>query len=480
MLSAVTNSWALLLGVAFLMLGNGLQSTVLGVRASMEGFSTEATGIVMTCYFVGYLIGSFVTPKALSRVGHIRVFAALASLSSASALLHAVFIDPYVWSGMRLITGFCFAGLYIVAESWLNDSATNKTRGQLLSIYMIVVYGCIAAGQLMINIADPGSFLPFVLMSVVVSLALIPTTLTVAQVPAFESPRPVSFRRLYKISPLGIVCAFGVGVAQAQIFGIGSIYGGELNMSPKDISFFMGAVSIGGVVLQWPIGKASDTFDRRIVLIVVSLLAGIVALSLNLFSGPEANAMFLVSSLLFGALCMPLYSLAIAHTNDRLEASEIVAATSGLIVIGGIGAVIGPIISSLLMGKFGPDAFVYSLSLTLLSIGIFGVYRMTQRSAVPIEDQGDYIGVPVESSTMVVAMTPEGEEWYEEVIAEAEAEAESTNVGSDETEETSDMLEDGPAFWEEEADTSGQALSDEKEDTDSAGEKAGKATGEDS
>ena len=428
MLTAVTNSWALLLGVAFLMLGNGLQSTVLGVRASIEGLSTEATGIVMTCYFVGYLVGSFVTPKALSRVGHVRVFAALASLSSASALLHAVFIDPYAWGAMRLITGFCFAGLYIVAESWLNDSATNETRGQLLSIYMIVLYGCIALGQLLINISDPGSFTPFVLMSVVVSLALIPTALTAAQVPAFESPSPVSLRRIYKISPLGFVCAFGVGVAQAQIFGVGSIYGGELNMSPKDISFFMGAVSIGGVVLQWPIGKASDTFDRRIVLIIVSILAGITALSMNLFSGSEANALFLLSALLFGALCMPLYSLAIAHTNDRLEASEIVAATSALIVIGGVGAVIGPIVSSYLMAQFGPSAYIYCLSFTLLSIGTFGAYRMTRRSSVPIEDQGDYIGVPVEASTMVVAMTPEGEEWYEEVIAEAELEAEAVEM----------------------------------------------------
>ncbi len=460
MLTAISNSWALLLGVAFLMLGNGLQSTVLGVRASIEGFSTEATGIVMTCYFVGYLVGSFVTPKALSRVGHVRVFAALASLSSASALLHAVFIDPFAWSAMRLITGFCFAGLYIVAESWLNDSATNETRGQLLSIYMIVLYACVAVGQLMINIADPGSFIPFVLMSVVVSLALIPTALTAAQVPTFEAPSPVSLRRLYKISPLGFACAFGVGVAQAQIFGIGSIYGGQLDMSPKDISFFMGAVSVGGVVLQWPIGKASDTFDRRIVLIIVSLLAGIVALSLNLFSGPEANAMFLVSALLFGALCMPLYSLAIAHTNDRLEASEIVAATSALIIIGGIGAVIGPIASSFLMGEFGPNAFVYNLSLTLLSIGIFGIYRMTRRSSVPIEDQGDYIGVPVEASTMVVTMTPEGEEWYEEVIAEAEAEVEAAasaeserdDVVSEIEDTVPEMLEDGPAFWEEEND----------------------------
>ncbi|MEH6629295.1 MAG: MFS transporter [Halopseudomonas aestusnigri] len=466
MLTAITNSWALLLGVAFLMLGNGLQSTVLGVRANIEGFSTEATGVVMTCYFVGYLVGSFITPKALSRVGHVRVFAALASLSSASALLHAVFIDPTAWAAMRLITGFCFAGLYIVAESWLNDSATNETRGQLLSVYMIVLYGCVALGQLMINISDPGSFTPFVLMSVVVSLALIPTALTAAQVPAFESPSPVSLKKVYTISPLGFVCAFGVGVAQAQIFGIGSIYGGELNMSPKDISFFMGAVSIGGVILQYPIGKASDAFDRRIVLIIVSLLAGVVALSLNLFAGPEATPMFLISSLLFGALCMPLYSLAIAHTNDRLEASEIVAATSALIVIGGVGAVIGPIVSSILIGEFGPSSFVYSLSLTLLMIGFFGIYRMTVRESVPIADQGDYIGVPLESSTMVVTMTPEGEEWYEEVVAEAEAEAEAEadyayaqahpelDLGDSEAavdSQTPDMLEDGPAFWEEES-----------------------------
>ncbi|WP_417430635.1 MFS transporter [Kiloniella sp.] len=454
MLSAITNSWALLLGIAFLMLGNGLQSTVLSVRGSIEGFSTESIGAVMTCYFIGYLAGSFVTPKVLANVGHVRVFAALASLSSASALLHAVFIDPYTWGAMRLITGFCFAGLYIVAESWLNDSATNETRGQLLSVYMVVLYGAMGFGQLLINISDPGSFLPFILMSVLVSLALIPTTLTVAQVPTFESPTPVGLKRLFKISPLGFVCAFGVGVVQAQIFGAGAIYAGQLEMTTKDISFFMVAMSIGGVTLQWPIGKASDHFDRRKVLIVVALLAGLVGLLIRVFSASEANFLFLGSAFLFGALCLPLYSLAIAHTNDYLDASEIVGATSALIVIGGIGSIIGPVVSTFLMGQFGPNAFVYSMSVTLLMITTFGVFRMTQRSSVPIEDQGDYIGVPAESSTMVVAMTPEGEEWYEEVIAEAESE--TLDSSSEEEDTESDVLEDGPAFWEEEAPADGE------------------------
>ncbi|WP_120498117.1 MFS transporter [Kiloniella sp. EL199] len=451
MLSAITNSWSLLLGIAFLMLGNGLQSTVLSVRGSIEGFSTESIGAVMTCYFIGYLAGSFVTPKVLANVGHVRVFAALASLSSASALMHAVFIDPYTWGAMRLITGFCFAGLYIVAESWLNDSSTNETRGQLLAVYMVVVYGAMGLGQLLINISDPGSFLPFILMSVLVSLALIPTTLTVAQVPTFESPTPVSLKRLFNISPLGFVCAFAVGAVQAQIFGLGAIYAKELNMTTRDISFFVVAMSIGGVALQWPIGKVSDHFDRRKVLIVVALLAGLIGISMGFFSGPEATVWFLGSAFLFGALCLPLYSLAIAHTNDYLDASEIVGATSALIVIGGIGAIVGPIISTFLMGQLGPNAFVYSMSVTLLLITAFGVFRMTQRSSVPIAEQGDYIAVPAESSTMVVAMTPEGEEWYEEVIAEAEAEEETadTTIGDEETE--SDTLEDGPAFWEEEA-----------------------------
>ncbi|MCZ4281049.1 MFS transporter [Kiloniella laminariae] len=455
MFSAVSKSWALFLGLAFLMLGNGLQSTVLSVRASMEGFSTETTGFVMACYFIGYFMGSFAAPKALETVGHVRVFAALASLSSTSALLHAVFIDPYVWGAMRFITGFCFAGLYIVAESWLNHSATNETRGKLLSIYMVVLYGFLALGQLLINVSDPGSFVPFVLMSVLVSLALLPTTMTAVQAPVFESPTPVSLKRLYQISPLGFACAFGVGLAQAQIFGIGAIYGGKLQMTPQDISFFMAAMSVGGIALQWPIGKLSDRFDRRQVLIVVSVLAAIVGLSLVPLSGPQASVLFLISAFIFGALCMPLYSLAIAHTNDHLETSEIVAATSGLIVIGGFGAMIGPLVSPLLMGRFGPDAFVYSLSFTLLLIGLFGIYRMTRRSAVPLGDQGDYVGLPMEASSMVVAMTPEGEEWYEEVIAEAEAEAttaanlaESMGVEV----ESPEMLDDGAALWAKEDD----------------------------
>ena len=391
MLSAITNSWALLLGIAFLMLGNGLQSTVLSVRGSIEGFSTESIGAVMTCYFIGYLAGSFVTPKVLANVGHVRVFAALASLSSASALLHAVFIDPYTWGAMRLITGFCFAGLYIVAESWLNDMATNETRGQTLSTYLIVQMLGIIIAQFVLNLWDASGYALFVIISVLVSISFAPILLSVNAAPVHSTTKRMSIGDLYRASPLGAVGCFILGGIFAAQFGMGAVFATAKGLSLADLSIFVAMIYVGGLLAQYPLGYISDRMDRRL-LISALTGAGTVALIVGmLFSG--SSTVLLTMAFMMGAVSNPLYSLLIAYVNDYLEQDDMAAASSGLLFLNGIGAILGPLIVGWMMTNLGPDSYFAFIAALFALISAYAAYRMTQRAAPSVEDTNTYAAI---------------------------------------------------------------------------------------
>ena len=412
MLSVVVSSWALFLGIALIMLGNGLQGSLLGLRASLEGFPTAVTGVVMSAYFVGFLAGSTLVPRLVKRVGHIRVFAALASLASATVLVHSVYVTPLAWGAMRLVTGICFAGLYVVAESWLNDRATNETRGQLLSVYMVIMLAGMGSGQFLLNLADPANFELFVLISVLVSLALIPILLTAAPAPEFLTPSPVSLRQLYRISPLGVLGTLGTGVAQGGLVGMGAVFATEAGYSIAEVSIFMAAAMFGGMLLQWPVGRLSDRFDRRRVLTVVTFLAAICAIVASMVAGSFAEtapawAIFALISV-FGGMNMPMYSLTIAHTNDYLEPSQMVAASSSLVLVGGIGAAFGPVTLAGMMSVMGPAGFFWGLGLIHAAIGFFALYRMSRRASRPLDDQGPFVAVPPRASPVAAYLTPEG------------------------------------------------------------------------
>ncbi|UCH73803.1 MAG: MFS transporter [Rhodospirillales bacterium] len=406
MYSAIASAWALLLGMALIMLGNGLQGTLLGVRATLEGFPTTVTGLVMTGYFAGFLAGSILSPGIVGRVGHIRVFAALASLASASALAHAVFVDPWSWGAMRLVTGFSFAGLYVVAESWLNDRATNETRGQVLSIYMVVAYGGMTLGQLLLNLADPGGFVLFVLISVLVSLALVPISLTASPAPAFDAPSRVSLWQLYRISPLGVIGGLATGVANGMVFGMGAVYARAAGMSVTEVSLFMGLVLLGGMVLQWPIGQTSDWLDRRKVIVVLTALATALCLLLALHPSISTHGRLGLVFLL-GGMILPMYSLFGAHLNDHLEPSQMVAANSGYVLINGLGASLGPVSVSFAMTTLGPDGFFWALSAVLGFILAFTGWRMTQSAAVPAAERSAFVAMPPRTTPIAGALNPE-------------------------------------------------------------------------
>ena len=403
MFAAIASAWALLLGIALIMLGNGLQNTLLGVRATLEGFGTGIIGLVMTGYFVGFLSGSVIVPRLLAGVGHIRVFAALASLASGAALLHTVFVTPLSWFMIRVVTGFCFAGLYVVAESWINDAATNKTRGQLLSVYMIMVMGGMGSGQLLMNLYDPRGFELFVLVSVLVSFALIPITLSVGRAPVFETPEPIGVRALFRASPLGVAGAFLIGIAHGALFAMGPVYGVETGLAVDRLSLFIAMVLFGGLVLQWPIGWLSDRFDRRKVIVALAWTATGAAFVAGA-GGIDSYAVLIASTALIGGTSMPLYALSGAHTNDHLTPRQIVAASATLVLVGGIGLTMGPLLAASLMRLAGPPGLFWLLAIVHGCIGAYGLYRMVRRDPVPLDEQRSYQPVSLRTSPIVQAL----------------------------------------------------------------------------
>ncbi len=400
MIQILSNAWPLFLGLMLLMVGNGLQGTLLGVRGQIEGFSTFEMSIVMSAYFVGFLGGSRMAPEMIRRVGHVRVFAALASLISAVLILYPTFADPWIWTAGRVLIGFCFSGVYVTAESWLNNAATNENRGKALSLYMIVqMIGIIAAQGLLLT-ADPSGFVLFVIPSVLVSISFAPILLSVNPTPAFDTTAPMSLKQLMDISPLGCVGMFLMGGVYAAQFGMAAVYGTEAGLSLGEISTFVATFYVGAVLLQYPLGLMSDRMDRRLLIGIVAAIGGAGGM-LGLMLGGNFT-LLLVSAFVIGGASNPLYSLLVAYTNDFLDAEDMAAASGGLVFINGVGAISGPLITGYVMGAIGPQGYFAIIAFLLVAVAIYAAYRMTQRPAIPAEDMTAY--TPVMQSATPVAV----------------------------------------------------------------------------
>jgi MFS family permease len=390
MLSVLTNSWALLLGILLLLIGNGLQGTLLGIRGAIEGFDAGTMSVVMSAYYLGFLAGSRYASELIRRVGHVRVFAALASLVSAGFILYVAAPDPVVWTLTRLLVGFCFAGVYVVAESWLNDSATNETRGQALSLYMFVQSAGIISAQGLLNLADPGGFTLFILMSVLVSVSFTPILLSVSRAPPYQTAQRMTLAQLHRISPLGCVGSLLLGGVFAGTFGMAAVFGTERGLSVAEISLFAASIYTGGLVLQFPIGRLSDRMDRRKLIIA---LTGIGAAVTMIGVAAQDIVLLLVTGLAIGGVANPLYSLLIAHTNDHLPHEAMAAASGGLLFLHGLGAVTGPLAIGWLMNAYGADAFFVFIALLFSLIAAYGLWRSTRRAAPPVDQTASYAPV---------------------------------------------------------------------------------------
>ena len=420
MLRSAAASWTLFFGLLLIMAGNGLQMVLLGIRSSDAGFSNVATGVMMAGYYFGLFLGSISVPKILNNVGHVRVFGAMAAIASAAVLAHVAIVDPFVWTVMRVMTGFSFAGMYIVCESWLNDQSTNETRGQMLSLYMIVSMGGLALGQLMISLGSETGNGLFLLASVLVSIAVVPILITVGKAPEFSTPEPISLRRIFQISPLAVIGLAINGMAISMVFGMGAVYGKSIGMSSTQIGYFMTAPVIGAMLLQYPVGRLSDRFDRRKVILGVSSTAAIILLIAWQF-GLDQFSLLLLCMLLFGGFLFPMYSLCIAHANDFLAPSQMVAVASGLVMVSGAGAVAGSPLAAVCIEFLGVNSFFPLMATAQVATTIVVIIRMTRRASVPTEAQGPFVAIPEAAGAIAATLNPESE-WVlsDEEVAEAE------------------------------------------------------------
>lgn len=382
MLSVVRSTWPLLAGILLLMVGNGMQGTLLGIRGGIEGIATFNMSVVMAAYFGGFLAGSLTVPRMIQSVGHVRVFAALGSMISAVLILYPVAPNWVVWSVLRFVIGFSFCGVYITAESWLNAGATNQTRGQALSAYMIVQMVGIIGGQFLLNAADPAGWLLFVIPSVLVSLAFTPILLSPQPAPRFETIQRMSFARLFRASPLGCVGIFLMGGVFSALFGMASVWGTATGMTVREISSFVAAIYIGGLVLQFPMGWLSDRMDRRRLVLALAILGGVTAL-VTMVTAPGFWGLMLAGAIV-GGVANPVYALLLAYTNDYLDTSDMAAASAGLLFINGVGAISGPPITGWLMAVAGPPGFWLYVGALLILLAAYAAWRMTRRAGTTV------------------------------------------------------------------------------------------------
>ncbi|WP_418593677.1 MFS transporter [Ponticoccus sp. (in: a-proteobacteria)] len=400
MYHVITTAWPLLLGMLLLMVGNGLQGSLLGVRGSAEGFSAATMSIVMAGYFAGFLIASRSVPNMIRRVGHVRVFAALGSFISAALILFPAFRDPIAWTLGRVVLGFCFCGVYITAESWLNNATSNETRGQTLSAYMIVQMAGIIIAQGVLLIPDATGFLLFVIPSVLVSISFAPILLTIQPTPAFESTKPKTLKELYAVSPLGMVGMFLLGGVFSAQFGMAAVYGTQAGLTLGQISIFVATFYIGALLMQYPLGWLSDRFDRRRLIMMVAAL-GAAAAAVAIFAG-GAFPILVTCAFVVGGCSNPLYSLLIAYTNDFLEPEDMAGASAGLLFVNGVGAVAGPLIIGWGMQQIGPAGFFVLITVLMSAVSLYALYRMTQRPAHSVEEQTAYAKVMPSASPIAV------------------------------------------------------------------------------
>ena len=391
-----------------LLVGNGMQGTLLGIRGGIENISTDRMAIVMSAYFGGFLLGSRLVPGMIQGVGHVRVFAALGSLISAVLVLYAAVPHWAAWAVLRLLIGFSFAGVYITAESWLNASTTNQNRGQAMSAYMIAQMAGLVSAQALVNFGDPGGFMLFVLPSVLVSLAFTPILLSAQAAPSFGAMKRMSFRRLYEVSPLGFVGIFLMGGVFSALLGMTSVWGTIKGLSVIEISSVVAAVYLGGLIAQYPIGRLSDNMDRRR-LVLYLLVVGIAAICLQMAFRPGIWGTIAVAGCV-GGMANPAYALLLAHTNDYLEPEDMASASAGLLFLNGLGAIGGPLIVGRLMTMIGPDGYWIFIMALMIMMVAYTIWRMTRRESLPSEETGGFAVIIPATTQVAVELVLEAQE----------------------------------------------------------------------
>jgi MFS family permease len=401
MLKFIASLSSLLFGIGLLLVGMGSLGTLLGVRAGIEQFGPPLTGLVMSAYFLGFIVGNYVCPQLIRRVGHIRAFAVMAAVVTAVALIHALVVHPLTWFTLRIVNGACMMGLYMVVESWLNAITPSERHGRVFSVYMATTLVAMAAGQYLILVGEPASIIPFALTSVFLALALVPVALTRVPQPIIAAVPRLSLRMLFVTAPLGAVGALFAGLATGAFWGMGPLFAHRIGLAPAGVAWFMSAAILGGAVLQWPIGRLSDNSDRRRVLAAVCLGGVVAALATYGFVLALPGALY-VSAFLYGGFAFTVYSLSVAHANDHLGKEQVLEATRSLLLLHGMGAVIGPALAGLLMDRLGPGSLLLYFAVVLALLGVYAAIRMRVR--LPIIPAESFKPMAGETSRVVLEM----------------------------------------------------------------------------
>ncbi|MFO7593252.1 MAG: MFS transporter [Pseudomonadota bacterium] len=384
--------------------GIGLQGTLLVLRANSEGFALPVTGIMMSAYFLGFVIGTFLCPTLIRSVGHIRAFSAFAAITAAAAITHGILIDPWFWTALRIISGMAMVGIYIVVESWLIAMAPVERRGRFLAVYTIITLLAMALAQYLILVDDIGGYRLFSVTALLMALAVVPIALTRIQQPAAVFAPPLNLQHLHRISPLGFSSTLISGIINGAFWGLGALFARRIGMDDTGIALFMSLTTIGGVLLQWPIGHISDTYDRRHVLVWSSLLtAGIIIAAY--FSITFSHTLLFALAMIYGGFSFALYGISVAHVNDHLDAAQILEASRALLLVYGAGAVLGPSIAGYFMQLFGPGSLLLFIAVNLLLLGLLGIYRLRVGVAIPPEAQMDYAHM-VRTSQIALELDP--------------------------------------------------------------------------
>ncbi|MBU2956142.1 MFS transporter [Paracoccus sp. 1_MG-2023] len=400
MITILSTVWALLLGIVLLMLGNGMHFTLVGLRGGIEGFSSVQLAVVTSGYFMGFLSGARYTPVMIRRVGHVRVFAALGSFMSAALIALPLLTEPWAWTMLRLLVGFCMSGIYVAAESWLNAASTNETRGKVLSAYMIAQTLGIIGAQGLLTLGDAGTSELFIGASILVSVSFAPILLSVTPAPVAEITRPMSMATLLKAAPLSTVGIFLLGAVYATQSGMGAVFGTQIGMGSGQISLFVAMLFAGALLLQVPIGWLSDRMDRRRLIFAASAI-GAACCAAGSLAGWNLIGM-MAAAFFAGGVTTPLYALFLAYTNDALPVEDMPAASGGLVFTFGLGAIAGPLVAGWAMQSFGPFAFWAVLGSLFAMIAVYALYRMTQTTTVPVDQTESYLGVLPTTSPIAV------------------------------------------------------------------------------
>lgn len=397
---------SLLSGVGMLVVGTGLLFAAIGAQASAAHFSALVTGLINSAYFAGFVFGSFACPVIIRRVGHIRAFASMATVASALPILHALWTNPWAWGTLRFITGMCLLGLYIVVESWLNVVATSQQRGKVFAIYMAVCGVTLALGQWMILLGDRHGFVPFALVSVLFSFAMLPITLTPVNEPEPTDAPKLGLLELFVISPIGVIAVFGAGLLNGALYSLGTVFATGVGFSEAGSATFMAATILGGAVFQWPVGHLSDRHDRRRVLFLVCALSAAVAVA-GYFMAEGNETLLIGLGVVYGGLTFSIYGLSVAHVNDLIDPSRVLEVTGGLLLLYGIGSTVGPVLGGGMMDWIGPAAlmlyFASALVVLVLAIWRYSLHTIPYADAHAVKS--DYV-VMGSGSQAVLQMDP--------------------------------------------------------------------------